>query len=94
MNSFLIFLLSIIGFVFKAFITGLGLAGGFFVTGMITRYIDFYFIPFMKGQWDKPVPFEGCEGRTYREEWNQEWFIKPFDPIFKLIETYKVSLSK
>jgi hypothetical protein len=71
--------MSVIIFLLKAMGYGIGLAGGFWLCGMATRYIEYYLIPLIDGRWDEIAgPKTSDAGKTFGQQFDDEWFMKPF----------------
>lgn len=81
---------SMFAFLLKAFGYGLGLSGGFWMCGIATRYIEYYLIPFIDGRFDEVAgPKTSDIGKTWREQLEDEWFLKPFKEQREMLESIK-----
>ena len=86
-------MLSLLMFLLKAVGYGVGLSGGFWLCGMVTRYIEYYLIPLMDGRWDQIAgPKTGDDGKSYRAQFEDEWFLKPFKQQIELFARIKNAL--
>lgn len=82
-------MLSLFMFFLKAIGYGIGLSGGFWACGMITRYIEYYGTALVGGKFNDVITERDDSGKTYKQQFNDEWFMKPFkdqDIIFKRIK--------
>lgn len=83
MTGLFIFLLKAMGY-------GVGLSSGFWMFGMISRYIEYYAIPFIDGRFDEVAgPKTSDEGKTFRAQFEDEWFHKPFAEQIEMFKRAK-----
>jgi hypothetical protein len=85
--------MSIILFLLKAMGYGVGLSGGFWMCGMVTKYFEYYAIPLIDGRWNQIAgPKTSDDGLSYSAQFKDEWFLKPFKQQIELFARIKNAL--